>query len=257
MQVFIRELWIYPVKSLGGVRVEQAAITSGGTLALDREWIVVDAENRMVWQGDIPKMTLIRVELDKGFLLLSMEGMPGAMRIATRHDGTTVTATMYKRTFTGTDAGDVVAAWLSEALGQRLRLVQLGRAAHQWDGLNPVHVLSDASLTALNEALLEQGEEPVTAMRFRPNVILGGGNAYFEERNAVLDFGTASINLREPCVRCELPNISLVDASRGKQPLKIIGRLSQERATAKPASFGTYCTAAGNSLRTRMVADVV
>lgn len=256
MNIVIRELWIYPVKSLGGVRVEQAAITSAGSLALDREWIVVDAENRMVWQGDIPRMTLIRVELDERFLLLAMDGMLGALRMPTRHDGATVSITMYKRTFAGIDAGDVAATWLSEALGQPLRLVRMGRAAHQWDGLNPVHVVSDASVTSLNEALAEQGDEPVVAMNFRPNVILANGDAFVEEQNTVLEFGAARLHLREPCVRCELPNISLVDASRGRQPLKIIGRLSQARHTAKPASFGTYCTAEGALLRTGMVAEI-
>ena len=65
MNISIRELWVYPVKSLGGARVEQAAITAAGSLALDREWIVVDATtDKMVWQGDIPRMTLVRVALD-------------------------------------------------------------------------------------------------------------------------------------------------------------------------------------------------
>ena len=62
--IFIRERWIYPVKSLGGVRVDEARITSAGSLALDREWIVVDARGKMVWQGDIARMTVVRVSLD-------------------------------------------------------------------------------------------------------------------------------------------------------------------------------------------------
>ena len=163
MQVFIRELWIYPVKSLGGVKVD---------------------------------------------------------------------------------------------LGQPLRLVRIGDAAHRWEGLNPVHVVADATVTALNEALLERGDEAVATMQFRPNVILGNGGAFVEEQNAVLNFGAASLHLREPCVRCELPNISLVDASRGKQPLKFLGKWSEARPSAKAASFGTYCTAAGSSLRTGMVAEI-
>ncbi len=167
--------------------------------------------------------------------------------------------TMYKRRFTGIDAGDAAADWLSAALGQPLRLVRIGDAAHRWDGLNPIHVVSDVSLDALNEALLAQGDEPVTAMRFRPNVLLGsrdGVSPWLEESNPTLDFGAARIQLREPCVRCELPNISLVDASRGRQPLKLIGRLSRERTTAAPASFGTYCRAEGTALRIGMEAPI-
>jgi uncharacterized protein YcbX len=255
MKVVIRELWIYPVKSLGGVRVDEAAITSAGSLAFDREWIVVDDQDQMVWQGDIPRMTLVRVGLDDASLTLSMDGLE-PLRIARDHAGTERTIAMYKRTFSGIDAGDIAAKWLTQALGQRLRLVRIGDAAHRWYGLNPLHVVSDASVTVLNEALLEQGDEAIVPMRFRPNVILGNGGSWLEEENAVLDFGEASIRLREPCVRCELPNISLADGSRGKQPLKIIGRLSQDRPTAKPASFGTYCTAEGATLRTGMTAEI-
>jgi uncharacterized protein YcbX len=255
VRIFIRELWIYPVKSLGGVRVDRAEITAAGSLALDREWIVVGADDRMVWQGDIPRMTLIRVALDEAALVLSMDGLE-PLRLPRDHTGEPRTLTMYKREFAGIDAGDVAAGWLSRVLGQSLRLVRIGDAAHRWDGLNPVHVVSDASLTALNEALAEQADEPVVSMRFRPNVVLGGGGPFLEEENAVLDFGEARLRLREPCVRCELPNISLVDASRGKQPLKIIGRLSQDRPTAKPASFGVYCSAEGTMLRPGMAAEI-
>ena len=118
------------------------------------------------------------------------------------------TLTMYKRTFTGIDAGDTAGQWLTQALGQPLRLVRIGDAAHRWDGLNPVHVVSDASLTALNQAMLEQGHDALVPMRFRPNVILTGGDAFAEEQNIVLDFGDARLRLREPCVRCELPHIT-------------------------------------------------
>ena len=256
--VFIRELWIYPVKSLGGVRVEAAAITGAGSLALDREWIVVDLHNHKIWQGDIPRMTLVRVALDDATLTLSLAGQPD-LRIARDHAGATVEIGMYDRRFPGIDAGDAAAAWLSTGLGQPLRLVRIGDAAHRWDGLNPLHVVSEASLAALNEALLEQDDERVVPMRFRPNVLLGSHHvvpAWLEENIARLDFGDASIHLREPCVRCELPNISLVDASRGKQPLKLIGRLSRERPNTAPAAFGTYCRAEGAMLRAGMEATI-
>lgn len=256
--IFIRELWIYPVKSLGGVRVDEARITSAGSLALDREWIVVDAQGKMVWQGDIARMTLVRVSLDHRALTLSLAGHP-PLELHRDHEGSATELTMYKQVLAGIDAGEAAAAWLTAALGQPLRLVRIGAAAHRWTGLNPLHVVSDASISALNEALLEQGDEGITAMRFRPNVILGSDDvsvAYAEESNLVLNFGDARIALREPCVRCELPNISLEDASLGKQPLKLIGRLSKDRPAARPASFGIYCRAEGTALRAGMRATI-
>jgi uncharacterized protein len=256
--IFIRELWVYPVKSLGGVRLDRAEVTSAGSLALDREWVVIGPERQKIWQGDIPRMTLVRVALGAETLTLSLVGMPD-FTLARDHGGAPAGFTMYKRDFSGIDAGDQAAAWLSAALGQPLRLVRIGDAAHRWDGLNPIHVVSDASLTALNQALAGQGDDPVVAMRFRPNVILGSDGlppAWLEEAHEILDFGSARIRLREPCVRCELPNISLIDASREKQPLKLIGRLARERHQPVPAAFGTYCAAEGASLHTGMRATL-
>ena len=49
---------------------------------------------------------------------------------------------------------------------------------------------------------------------------------------------------------------SLIDASRGKQPLKLIGRLSRERPNTALAAFGTYCRAEGTILRAGMEATI-
>jgi hypothetical protein len=62
--------------------------------------------------------------------------------------------------------------------------------------------------------------------------------------------------LGERCVGWVVPIISLIDASRGKQPLKFLGKWSAVRPNAKAASFGTYCSAEGTMLRTGMVAEI-
>lgn len=239
MSLRLGAIWLYPIKSLGGVEVERAAITEAGSLALDREWVVVDHHDKMVWQGDLPRMALTRCNLDDQAITVTAPGL-SPLIVARGHAGAPRTVTMYKREFPGIDAGDEAASWLSEALGARVRLVRIGLGAHQWSGLNPVHVVSTASLLALNEALIERGDETVEMERFRPNLVLEGDEAFLEERHESIGFGSATLNFREPCVRCELPNISRVDASRGKQPLKLIGALSRDRPTAAPASFGIY-----------------
>ncbi len=134
-----------------------------------------------------------------------------------------------------------------------MSLVRVGEQAHLWAGLNPIHAVSTVSLAVLNARLAERGEAAIAVERFRPNIVLSGThNAFAEETATEMQFDGAALALREPCVRCELPNISLKDASRGKQPLKLIGAMSRERPAARPASFGTYCTARGTSFRVGM-----
>jgi uncharacterized protein YcbX len=132
VSITLGQIWLYPIKSLGGVRVDRAAITAAGSLALDREWIVVDDADKMVWQGDLPRMALTRCSLDDATITVTMPGF-SPLTIARDHGGPPRTISMYKHEFAGVDAGDEPANWLSDAI-------------------------STASLRALNEALLAQGD---------------------------------------------------------------------------------------------------
>lgn len=244
----IETLLIYPVRSLGGMSVSSAQITPGGSLLGDREWIVVRPDGSLIWQGDIPRMTLLSAWLDDGDLVLSGHDGHIAPKAQDVLDGQTI-ITQDGFTLAGIDQGPEIANWLSDQLGTRCRLIRLGEEAHRWGGLNPIHAISLASLSVLNTRLAGQGNEPVEAERFRPNVILSGSHSAFdEELVSEIAFSGASLVVREPCVRCELPNISREDASRSKQPLKMIGAMSRDRQAARPASFGIYCTAKGKSL---------
>lgn len=242
----IAEIRVYPIKSMGGVRLARAAVTAGGSLALDREWIVVDQRGHKLWQGDLPRMALTRCRLTDEAIVVSLPGMPD-LRVPRDHGGPEAGVRMYGHDLPGIDAGDAAADWLAEAFGRPARLVRIGAGAHVWPGLNPVHAISRNSLDALNAALAAQGDAAVEAERFRPSLVLEaeGGEAFFEEHYSAIRFGAAELVFQEPCIRCELPNISRQDASRGRQPLKLIGGLSRGRATAAPASFGIYARFTG------------
>ncbi|MET3901245.1 uncharacterized protein YcbX [Devosia sp. UYZn731] len=246
-------LWIYPIKSLGGVSVHEATITSAGSFVGDREWLVVDQTGRMLWQGDLPKMTLLQVKLLDHTLTISRHDGT-SIGVPVTHGGRAAAVTQYGDEFVGVDAGEAVAAWLSEFLDHPCRLVRIGRHAHQRPKLNPLHVVSVHSLRILNQLMEAQGAVTIELERLRPNVVLGGEHEPFAEETAsIIGFEGSQLLLTQPCVRCELPNISRVDASRETQPLKLIGKMSKQRPASKPASFGTYVRAVGPWLRTGML----
>ena len=60
--VKISELWIYPIKSCKGIRVERAEVTARG-FALDRTFMVADANGKFVSQRSHPSMALIEVAI--------------------------------------------------------------------------------------------------------------------------------------------------------------------------------------------------
>ncbi len=244
----ISELWIYPVKSLGGMQVSQVTITAGGSFAGDREWLVVDADGQMLWQGDLPRMTLLTATLEGDHLTLSQPD-GDSITLDREHPGNPMAVSQYGYDFEAIDAGTEAAAWLSAFLNHSCRLMRIGGLAHRWGGLNPVHTISLRSLEVLNKRMAELAHPPIELERLRPNMVLGGHHEGFaEERCPALTFADATFYMVEPCVRCELPNISRLDATRQRQPLKLIGTMSKERETSKPASFGMYGRAQGNSL---------
>jgi len=248
LPIVLCQLWLYRIKSLGGVAVEAATITAAGSLELDREWVVVDPAGHKLWQGDLPVMALSRLTLTPEAITIAMPGF-SPLRLDRNHDGPPVTITQYKHSSAGIDAGDPAAEWLSEAFGRTVRLVRIGPNAHLRPNLNPVHVLSLPSLAALNAALAGRGIAPVEVERFRPNFVLDALDpdlpAYFEEAYDTIRFPTTELRYREPCVRCELPNINRFDANRERQPLKLIGALSRERVTTALAGFGVYARLSG------------
>lgn len=241
----IDSLWIYPVKSLGGQRMSRVIITEGGSFLGDREWLVVDLEGRMLWQGDLPRMTLLNADVNEG--LLSIVQRDGTrITLSATHDGPELAVTQYGNSFAGIDAGDAVARWLSEFLDRPCRLVRIGHQAHRWPKLNPLHLISVHSLAVLNQRMQALGEAEIEPERLRPNVVVAGTHeAFAEETIPVLSFEGSDIRLDAPCIRCELPNIRRFDALRQRQPLKLIGAMSKERSHSKPASFGIYARATG------------
>src|SRR5688572_25469297 len=73
--VRVNRLWIYPIKSCGGIAVEQLTLDDRGPL-LDRRWMLVDANNEFMTQREYPRMTLIDVAFDGDNLRLRAPGMP-------------------------------------------------------------------------------------------------------------------------------------------------------------------------------------
>src|SRR5574343_1395725 len=70
----IEQLWIYPVKSCAGIRLEQAELQLAG-LEWDRAWMVVDAQGEFVSQRELPRMVLIQPAFKLDQLVLRAPGM--------------------------------------------------------------------------------------------------------------------------------------------------------------------------------------
>ncbi|RZK26923.1 MAG: MOSC domain-containing protein, partial [Hymenobacter sp.] len=182
-------LFIYPVKSLGGISLPAADLTPQG-LRHDRRWLVVDERNRFLTQREHAEMALLAVEPAYNGFLLRHRQRPELLPLYVPF------VAMPERTLFVTIWDDMVFAWrgapeadkwLSEALGQACKLVYMSDMVRREvepdkPALNPAGTLvsfadgypyllaSEESLAKLNAQLAE----PVPMNRFRPNLVVRG-----------------------------------------------------------------------------------
>ena len=230
----ITQLNIYPVKSLGGIPLEQAELDVRG-LAHDRQWMVVDDIGRFVTQRQLPQMAQVTVRLDDQALVLE-HPTRASLRIPLQREGQPrLPVYVWDDQCQALDEGAEAAAWLVDVLGDfkgsGLRLVRFapdqhravephflapGELAHTAfaDGY-PFLVVNQASLAEVNRRLAAKGVEPVPMSRFRPSIVIEGEAAFAEDGwSEVAARDTRwRLGLRKPCQRCK---ITTVDQQSGE-----------------------------------------
>jgi uncharacterized protein YcbX len=135
------------------------------------------------------------------------------------------------------DMGALAAQWFSDFLGRRAQLVRFDPEQQRlsdpaWagevaaenafaDGF-PLLVANAASLADLNQRLLARGQGAVTMQRFRPNLVLGGLQAWDEDHLDEIvieaDGGPVRLRLVKPCVRCAIPNVDPASGHAAHEP---------------------------------------
>jgi len=122
----------------------------------------------------------------------------------------------------------------------------------------PVQIASESSLTELNSRLTERGEAEITIERFRPNIIIKGGEPWSEDEwKTVRINGDSSlfttitggnrnaidIDVVARCARCTVPNVNPDTAEKNSHEpwdLLVSYRRVDEGIKFKPC-FGMLC----------------
>lgn len=224
----ISGLFTYPIKSCGAIAHQQVELDARG-LVWDRRWMLVDGDGLFISQRELPQMALIQPAIDDGFLTVHAPGRrPLSLPL---HRGRDVPrlAQVWNDHCLSWDEGQDAADWFSEALGVDCRLVRMtdehvrrvderyARRPAQTgfsDGY-PLLLVSEASLDDLNRRLIERGKQPITMSRFRPNVVIGGAEAYAEDGWHTAQIGAVTLDIVKPCARCA---ITTVDQASGEKP---------------------------------------
>ncbi len=249
----IARLFVYPVKSCGGVELTEALLTETG-LDLDRAWMVVDGEGEFVTQRELPRMALVKVQLKQYEVVLRAPGML-ALHLTIDAVEQPVKVRVWDDAVGAYDMGDVAAQWFTDFLGRKSRLVRFDpehrrlsslqwtggvEATNQFADAFPLLVTSEGSHGELNRRLVAAGQAAVGVERFRPNIVLAGLEPHDEDRIGVLRLeADDEVELRpvKPCVRCTIPN---VDPATAQVDPQISGVLQQYRANERVGGAVTF-----------------
>jgi len=192
----LARITVYPIKSLDGHDVSEAAVHPNGALAYDRRWAICDAQGRWINGKRTASIHAIRshYDLDSRTVTLSAAGYgePATFR------------------FNSDVAG--IESWLSDYLQTKCRLFENANGGFPDDAESPgPTVISAGTIAALSQWY---DDIPVDEMRrrLRTNLELDASDPFWEDRLAdnggpprIFKIGGVEYRGRTICQRCPVP----------------------------------------------------
>ena len=231
--MYLQDIYVYPIKSLGGIKLETAKLEERG-FQFDRRWMLVDRDGIFLSQRTFSKMALLQVELFSDRLEVFEKCQP-ENRLNIPIESTSdllIDVTIWEDTVKGQVVVKEINNWFSEILGLDCRLVLMpestkrrlkpkyavhGESVSFADGM-PYLVIGQSSLNDLNVKL----QEPVPMDRFRPNLVFNGGDPFVEGSWERVKIGEAVFKVTKPCARCLMVTVNQQTGVKGKEPLRTL-----------------------------------
>jgi uncharacterized protein YcbX len=230
-------LYVYPVKSCGGIAVESAEVDSFG-IRNDRRWMVVDENGRFLTQRTVPLLATIRAGISGGTLSLRSEGW-GSLAVDARPEAATVEqVTVWRDTVAALPVDEEADAWLSAVLGRPARLVWMPDSTvrppkRDPAGVSPRISFADAysflvvsreSLEALNARMAH----PLPMNRFRPNIVVERAGPFAEDDWQTIRIAEIELDAAGSCARCATTTTDQETGARGLEPLQTLATFRRE-----------------------------
>ena len=238
-------LWIHPVKSLGGQAIDSARVEPWG-LEGDRRWGLVDPSGEKVTARDLHALLRLHAEQVDDETIRIHDG--GESILVDIPLGLPPIPVSHARQGFAPPADQDVSEWISERVGRPLRLVwqeeptqrRMSGAHGGLDGdtlsladAGPLLLTSEASLAQLQEWVDARAAEddpgagaalPLSMVRFRPNVVIDGGEPFDEDGWGTLRIGEVRFRTAEVCDRCVMTTIDPETIVAGKEPIRTLAR---------------------------------
>jgi uncharacterized protein len=227
----LTHIHIYPVKAAAGISAAAWEVDAFG-LRHDRRWMVVDSAGMMVSQRTHPSLALVRPTLHEDRLTLNAPGATPLDLLLIPTGSVAVQATVWDDTCDAIWLGPGPAEWITKVLGSPCELVYMpdetvrpAEAAYAPSGTRvsfadafPFLLISEESLADLNARLAQ----PLPMNRFRPNLVIAGGEPYAEDRLERFEAGGIAFHVVKSCDRCVVTTTDQETTERGVEPLRTL-----------------------------------
>ena len=244
-------IYIYPVKSLRGARVERAEL-SDGRLVGDRNWLLVDSAGRFMHMRDYPQMARVEATITGRGIAVGTGRMPSLEidrpDLSDRALTEITHVRLWRRSAPVVPVAPEADAWFTRALGVRCRLMAFVPDAAALDvppyevhsslqDATPFHLTSEESLADLNARMAA----PIPMNRFRPNIVVRGAAPYAEDGWRTIAVGETTLRWIKPCTRCVATTTDQLTGERhSREPLFTLARY---RRLGAEVVFGHYLVA--------------
>ena len=226
----LTDIYIYPIKSTKGVELPQTFVEQKG-LKDDRRYMLLDLDGQFITGRTHPQLTQVSIEFSKKGLFVSAPNQTSFYIQQQKFTEQILTVGIWSDTLQAQHCHPDYDRWFSTFLEQDCKLVYFSNSSMRCvknkqtqvsfaDGY-PLLIINQASVDQLNTHL----EKPVSALHFRPNLVVKGEAPFIEDNWARIKIGEVEFEVSKPCSRCIFTN---VDPKTGiadiEQPLKTLAQ---------------------------------
>lgn len=235
--LYLAEIFIYPIKSLGGISLNNAIVEERG-LQFDRRMMLVDESGIFMTQRDFPQMALLKTKLVDNNLVITDSSSNHTIILPINPVSDAVSGKIkviiWDDECEATTVSKEADEFFSEMIGTKCRLVYMPESEKRIvdpkrkyvkdehivsfaDGY-PFLIIGQSSLDELNRRL----ETPLPMNRFRPNFVFAGGEPFAEDDWKDFMIGEIKFRAVKPCARCVITTTDQQTAERNDEPLRTL-----------------------------------
>jgi len=240
----VKEIYIYPIKSLAGISCKNALAEEMG-FENDRRWMLIDAENQMITQREHRIMSQFYPQISDGKISITFQDQKHEFSINEQLENA-IEVNVWDDKSEVVEVNQETSKWFSKHLGFECKLVKImkiGSRKHESSRLKetfnvsladgyPYLMIGSQSLDFLNEKLADK----IIVLRFRPNIVISSQNPHEEDDFDTFKIGKVDFKNIKPCGRCIMVNNDPENGKLKKEPLKT---LSKYRVVNNSVLFGT------------------